>query len=522
MKQVRVRFAPSPTGHLHVGGARTAIFNWLFAKRHNGAFIVRVEDTDQERSTRASEQMVLDDLRWLGMQWDEGPEVGGPHAPYRQSERTEIYKRVGEQLLSTSHVYRCFCTDEELDSKRAAAEAAEKSPHYDLTCYRLSGEEVESKVAAGIPNVIRFHVPKREESAHGPNHVSGPRPPAPGLSQSGDVTINDLIRGEVSWKAESLGDFIVLRSDGMPTYNFSVVVDDHEMEISHVIRAEEHLTNTHRQVLLYRAMNWDVPEFAHVSLILGQDRSKLSKRHGATSVSAYAEEGFLPDAMMNYLTLLGWSAPDEREVFTRDYAIGNFTLERVNASPAVFDPQKFEWLNGQYLHASEPSALRQGVQESLSAREWITEAGPEVEAWLDDAIDVMKVAVLRTTQLVEEMAIFFEFFPERALVDLESAAALEGEAARGLIQVLADDLEAFGAPENADQYQQMSARLKEKSGLKGKQLFMPMRVALTGVTHGRELARIIPLLEKGSRIHGLAPIEAPLARVKRMLEVLTR
>src|SRR5687768_17313246 len=333
--RVRVRFAPSPTGHLHVGGARTAIFNWLFARHNQGDFLIRVEDTDQARSTSESETMVLDDLRWLGLHWDEGPDNGGPHAPYRQSERTDLYKSIGQQLLSTAHVYRCFCSEEDLEAKRKVAEAAGQPPHYDLTCFRLGQEAVDQRIREGSSFVTRFHVPRRDE----------------GTTFDGDVTIHDLIRGEVTWKAESLGDFIVRRSDGMPTYNFSVVVDDHDMEITHVIRAEEHLTNTHRQVLIYRALGWDVPQFAHVSLILGSDRTKLSKRHGATSVSAFADEGYLPEAMLNYLTLLGWSSPEGAEIFTRDYAIEHFSLDRVNAAPAVFDQQKLEWLNGQYVHA---------------------------------------------------------------------------------------------------------------------------------------------------------------------------
>src|SRR5438552_6126934 len=292
----RVRFAPSPTGHLHVGGARTAIFNWFFAKRHGGALIIRVEDTDQARSTRESEAMVLDDFRWLGLDWQEGPDVGGPHAPYRQSERIDVYSAAAQQLLASGTAYRCFCTEEELEAKRTKAEEDGRPPHYDLTCYRLSAQEISAKLAMWTPFALRFHVPDTDDGR-------------------GDVTIDDLIRGEVTWKKESLGDFILVRSDGLPTYNFSVVVDDHDMEITHVIRAEEHLTNTHRQVLIYRACGWDIPQFAHVSLILGQDRTKLSKRHGATSVSAYADEGFLPDAMVNYLTLLGWSAPDGRDIF---------------------------------------------------------------------------------------------------------------------------------------------------------------------------------------------------------------
>src|SRR2546425_4518433 len=366
---VRVRFAPSPTGHLHVGGARTAIFNWLFARHNGGRFVLRIEDTDVERSTRDSEQMVLEDLRWLRLQWDEGPDVGGPDAPYRQSERVERYGEVARELLSRGVAYRCYCTEEELEAKRKQAEKENRPPHYDLThWYNRRNDDA--------PHAIRFHVP-----------------------DDGHVTIQDLIRGEVSWKRESLGDFILMRSDGLPTYNFSVVVDDHDMEITHVIRAEEHLTNTHRQVLIYRSLGWTVPDFAHVSLILGQDRAKLSKRHGATSVSAYAEEGFLADAMLNYLTLLGWSSPDGREIFSRQYAIEHFSLDRVNPAPAVFDPQKFEWMNAQYIHSMSAAELRPLVARFFDA------------PWLEEGIDVVKTSVHRLTQFREALRFVIEYTP---------------------------------------------------------------------------------------------------------------
>jgi nondiscriminating glutamyl-tRNA synthetase len=456
---VRVRFAPSPTGHLHVGGARTAIFNWLFARRHDGAFLLRVEDTDQARSTRESEQMVLDDLRWLGLQWDEGPDVGGPHAPYRQSERVEIYKRAADDLMQRDVAYRCYCTEEELEAKRKQAEAEGRPPHYDLKCWR-------ERRTDDAPHAIRFHVP-----------------------DDGDVTIDDLIRGEVTWRKESLGDFIVIRSDGLPTYNFCVVVDDHDMEITHVIRAEEHLTNTHRQVLIYRAMGWNVPQFAHVSLILGQDRSKLSKRHGATSVSAYAGEGFLPDALVNYLTLLGWSSPEGLDVFTRDYAIANFSLERVNAAPAVFDPQKLDWVNAQYIHAMTAQELAPLVRRFFDV------------PWLEEGIDLVKTSVQRLTQFEEALRFVLEFTP--AEVDATFA------------QKLAEDLREHGAPRDEAGYKAMVERLKVATGTKGKALFMPLRLALTGSEHGPELVRSIPLLQHASEVD--ERVLSPLARVERVL-----
>ena len=463
---VRVRFAPSPTGHLHVGGARTAIFNWLFAKHHGGTFIIRVEDTDQARSTRESEAMVLDDLRWLGLQWDEGPDAGGPHAPYRQSERVELYGTVARALMERGIVYRCFCSEEELEAKRRTAEAEGRPPHYDLKCWQMSAQEVSSKLAMWTPFALRFHVP-----------------------DDGDVTIDDMIRGEVTWRKESLGDFILVRSDGLPTYNFCVVVDDHDMEISHVIRAEEHLTNTHRQVLIYRAMSWDVPRFAHVSLILGADRTKLSKRHGATSVSQYAEDGFLPDAMVNYLTLLGWSSGEGREIFDRAYAIEHFSLDRVNAAPAVFDPQKFDWLNGQYIHAMDASALRPLVAKFFDV------------PWLEEGIDVVKTSVTRLTQFREALAFVTKYEPPQ----VEHSFA----------EALANELRTNGTPGDADAVKAMNERLKNATGLKGKNLFMPLRLALTGLEHGPELVRAIPLIQHASESD--ASVLSPLARVETLL-----
>jgi glutamyl-tRNA synthetase len=467
---IRVRFAPSPTGHLHVGGARTAIFNWLFAKRNRGQLIIRVEDTDQARSTRESEAMVLEDLRWLGLDWDEGPDNGGPHAPYRQSERVDVYSAAAQQLLASGIAYRCFCSEEVLEAKRKQAEVEGRPPHYDLTCYRLSPQEISAKLTMWAPFALRFHVPDTDDGR-------------------GDVTINDLIRGEVTWRKESLGDFILVRSDGLPTYNFCVVVDDHDMEITHVIRAEEHLTNTHRQVLIYRAMEWSVPEFAHVSLILGPDRSKLSKRHGATSVSAYADEGFLPEAMVNYLTLLGWSAPDGREIFEPDYLFEHFALDRVNPAPAVFDRTKLEWMNGQYIHAMSAAELRPLVARFFDA------------AWLEEGIDVVKTSVHLLTQF--EPALRFVVDYTTPQVDREFAAKL------------AEELRTNGTPIDEESYKAMVERLKSATGLKGKSLFMPLRLAITGMDHGPELVRAIPLLERASESD--ARVLSPLARVERCI-----
>ncbi len=474
---VRVRFAPSPTGHLHVGGARTAIFNLFFVRRHGGEFIVRIEDTDQARSTIESEAMVLGDLRWLGMSWNEGPDVGGPHAPYRQSERVAIYGEVAQKLLVSGAAYRCFCSEEELEAKRGLAEADGRPPHYDLTCFRLSPQEISAKLASWTPFALRFHVP-----------------------DDGDVTIDDLIRGKVTWRKESLGDFILVRSDGLPTYNFSVVVDDHDMQITHVIRADEHLTNSHRQVLIYRALGWEVPQFAHVSLILGPDRSKLSKRHGATSVSAYADEGFLPEAMVNHLALLGWSTPDGREIFDAQYAFENFSLDRVNPAPAVFDRQKLEWMNGQYIHARSAAELRPLVRPFLDR---------EVpDEWLDDAIELVKKSVDRLTQFGDALHFVWKFSAQAAARTLDAR----------FVDSLLADFDANGVPIDEGGYKAMVERLKSSTGLKGKSLFMPLRIAMTGSEHGPELVRLIPLLETGSKVD--PSIVSPRERVTRISELL--
>ncbi len=504
IRSVRTRFAPSPTGHLHVGGARTAIFNWLFARHHGGTFIIRVEDTDQARSTRESERMVLDDLRWLGLFWDEGPDNGGPHMPYRQSERAQLYNSVVAQLLASRHAYRCFCSGDALEEKRGRAEAGGRPPHYDLTCLRLSAREVEARVSAGAHSAIRFHVPKE-----------------PAAAFEGDVTIDDLIRGEVTWKADSLGDFIILRSDGMPTYNFCVVVDDHDMRISHVIRAEEHLTNTHRQVLIYRAMGWDTPRFAHVSLILGQDRSKLSKRHGATSVAAWAEEGYLPEAMVNYLTLLGWSPADGVELFDKDSAIRAFALDRVNSAPAVFDPQKLAWMNGQYLHKLPVTEVWQLTRRRFVSAGWLLEETDATRGWFEGAIALTQKGASTLADFVTALSSVFGFAIEGVLADAEADAVLREDGLGAFLTQIVDELKANGTPRDAAAYHAFVERLKSTSGRKGKALFMPIRVATTGHAHGPELVALIPLLEAGSGIAGLAPIVPPLARAEALLAALS-
>ncbi|MBI2606497.1 MAG: glutamate--tRNA ligase [Deltaproteobacteria bacterium] len=498
--QVRVRFAPSPTGYLHVGGARTVLFNWLYAKHTGGKFILRIEDTDQDRSTRDAERMQIEDIKWLGFDYDEGPEVepsgsqtvepsgsqtvvpsgsqkrgapgsqkGGPYAPYRQSERLDIYATYAKELLDSGRAYPCFCSDEILDEKRAAAMRLGTVPQYDGTCRKITREEAARRVAAGEKPTMRFKAPVRE------------------------YKLQDAVRGAVVFPPNMVGDFVVLRSGGMPVYNFCCVVDDHLMEITHVLRAEEHLSNTVRQMMLYETFGWKLPVFAHCSLILGQDRTKLSKRHGATSVHQYAEEGYLPEALKNFLALLGWSSPEHKEILTLDEMIAQFGLERLNKAPSVFDPVKLKWMNGQYIKAL-PLADVTGRAIPFLERAGIP-AKDFDRAWLERAFDTIRGGLETLAGAPKAMEIFsndeFALEEEARKVRKEAGfAAVAGALREGLAKHEDEKGDAISEAE----FQALQEGVKTASGTKGKALFMPMRVALTGQTHGPELKLVVPLL----------------------------
>lgn len=330
---IRVRFAPSPTGALHIGGARTALFNWLFARHNNGTFILRIEDTDKARSTTESIHAIFQGMEWLGLDWDEGPNVGGDLGPYFQTERLAIHQKYAQQLIEQGKAYYCFCSAEELDKKRKEAAARKEAPKYDATCRKLSDQEIKARLDAKAPYVIRFMLPPL-----------------------GETKVDDLIRGEVVFQNEVLDDFVIMKSDGFPTYNFACVIDDHLMEITHVIRGDDHLSNTPRQILLYQALGWHLPKFAHIPMIMGKDKARLSKRHGATSVIDYDKMGYLPEAMLNYICKLGWGHGDQ-EIFSRDELVSKFTLQGVGKNPAIFDTDKLNWLNGKYIRSILPERL---------------------------------------------------------------------------------------------------------------------------------------------------------------------
>lgn len=460
---VRVRFAPSPTGWLHVGGARTAYFNWLFARQHRGQFVIRIEDTDAERSSGESEQGVLDDLAWLDLRWDEGPDVGGPHGPYRQSERLGLYREQAGRLVAAGAAYPCFCTDEELEERRKAALAAGRPPHYDGRCRGLSEAERARMRAAGRPEAIRFAVPAR------------------------DWTLRDHVRGEVHFPAGMVGDFVLLRSTGLPTYNFACVVDDAAMRISHVIRAEEHLPNTARQLMLYAAFGERPPEFAHVALILNADRTKMSKRSGeaAVAVGDWKRAGYLPQALLSYLALLGFHPGDDREILSRDELLEAFTLDRLGKSGAVFDPAKLRWTNAHYLHHADGAAL------ALWGDAFLPEAARAIpRETLLRALEVIRGNLATLADIPGELSWFLN---DDLLLDEEARAVAASPAGRAVCAALADDIAAL-APWSADGFKSAVQSLGKRLGIKGRDLFQPVRVALTGRTHGPELPLIAGLL----------------------------
>jgi glutamyl-tRNA synthetase len=389
----RLRFAPSPTGYLHVGGARTALFNWLYARRHGGAFILRIEDTDVERSSTDMVAGILSSMRWLGLDWDEGPDVGGPHPPYFQSERLAMYRAAAERLVGSGHAYYCYCRPEDLKTRRDAAERLGSAWMYDRTCRALPADEIARREAAGMPRAIRFVVPE------------------------GRTSFDDLVHGHIDVGHEHIEDFVVLRSDGHPTYHLSVVVDDVAMAITHVVRGDDHISNTPKQVLLYRAMSAPLPAFAHVPLILGPDKKRLSKRHGATSVGEYEAQGYLPEAMVNFLALLGWSPGTDEEVLTREDLVARFSLDAISGGNAVFNPGKLDWFNQQHLMRLPASAILSRIEGDLEAAGMAPGRDAGDRARIERAVDLVKP---RARKLADVAALLRPFL--LATVDLDPAA----------------------------------------------------------------------------------------------------
>ena len=489
---MRVRFAPSPTGQLHVGNARTALFNWLLARgqgRTSGTFILRIEDTDVERSTRDSESAIIRDLHWLGLEWDEGPDVGGSRGPYRQSERLHLYQSYAKELLGAGAAYYCFCSTAQLDTERQAAVNEGRPALYAGTCRRLSQDQTKARLAAGERPAIRFRVPEVI-----------------------DVVFTDAVRGDVRFPGDILGDPIIVRGDGTPAYNFAVVVDDALMEVTHVVRGEDHISNTPRQILLYEALGFTLPTFAHLSLVMGPDHHPLSKRHGATSVAAFREKGYLPEALVNYLALVGWSprgsGGDDAELLPVDEIARRFSLEGVGRSAGVFDEEKLAWVNRHYLKIADPARVAE-----LSVP-YFNDAGARMAPddqgmrFLAGAMAMVTSSVDRLNQIPARLAFLFDYDATRTLANARLREEMAAAGARAVAVALAEELSA--APRlDRERFRMIANQVRAQTGQKAKALFHPIRVALTGRAEGPELDLAVPAIDRGADL----PRDAVIPRI---------
>ena len=493
---MRVRFAPSPTGQLHVGNARTALFNWLLARGHGGTFILRIEDTDAERSTKVSEDSILEDLHWLGLEWDEGPDVGGGCGPYRQSERLHLYTSYANELLGAGYAYYCFCSPQKLESDRKQDLAAGRPPKYHGTCRSVGPDEARRRIESGERAVVRFRVPE---------HV--------------DITFHDLVRGEVTFNTDNIGDFVLIRSDGRPQYNFAVVIDDALMEVTHVIRGEDHISNTPKQVLVYRALAFSPPRFAHLALVMGPDHTPLSKRHGATSVAEFRERGYLPEALTNYLALIGWSPRSDasnpgssEELLPMDELARRFALEDVGHSAGVFDPEKLAWMNRHYMKTLPSARVAAEALRFFAARGFIRKVTDAASAYLESILPMAAGSVDRLEEIPDRLAFLFDYDATSALARGDIAEIVEEPGAREVIAALPAAID--GPMLDRESFRAMAARVREKTGQKGKALFHPIRAALTGEAGGPELDLAVPAIDRGSAI----PVSAGVARIANCAE----
>jgi glutamyl-tRNA synthetase/nondiscriminating glutamyl-tRNA synthetase len=498
---MRLRFAPSPTGQLHVGNARTALFNWMLARSGGGTFVLRIEDTDLERSSHESEAAILEDLRWMGLEWTEGVEVGGDAGPYRQTERLHIYRAHTVELLSRGLAYRCFCSAGQLEADRQQALAEGRPPQYVGRCRDISAADARRRVENGEKAVVRFRVPADRE-----------------------IVFQDVVRGEVRFHTNVIGDPVLVRSDGVPAYNFAVVVDDALMAITHVIRGEDHISNTPRQMLLYEAFGWTAPTFAHVPLVMGPDHAPLSKRHGTTSVGEFRARGYLPEALINYMALLGWSPGDGEELLPLDELAKRFRLEDVGKSPGVFDFDKLAWVNRHYLKLASPVRLAALSVAHLKNGGFLLEPTPRDLAFLAQVVPAVAGAVDRLDQVPLRLRFLFDYSAERGLAD--PAIRAESEAARAVVEALAEELASAPPMLDRETFRATAARVKDKTGQKGKALFHPLRLVLTGEAEGLELDVAVPAIERGAQVEqggsGFVEILSAKERAEEFRRVLSR
>jgi glutamyl-tRNA synthetase/nondiscriminating glutamyl-tRNA synthetase len=494
----RVRFAPSPTGALHVGNARTALFNWLHARSLGGTFVLRIEDTDTVRSTSAFEAQIVDDLRWLGLGWDEGIEAEGSLGPYRQSERLGLYRDSARAILERRIAYPCFCTVALLEEERQAQRAAGSVSVYSGRCRGLDPAEAAARRAAGEPCAVRFNV-------------------AAAAAQDDAVVFEDLIRGTIRFPVSQIGDFVLLRQDGTPAYNFAVVVDDLLMRISDVIRGDDHLSNTPRQVLIYRALGAPaVPRFAHLPLIVAPGGAPLSKREGAASVAHLRSQGYPAEALLNHLALLGWSPPGGADFLTREELLREFDLRRVAKAPAVFDPQKLDALSMRHIARMTPEQLTPLALEHLARAGKVDDpAAAEVVEWVSQLAAAWSERLVRLGDLPGEAALVFDFSPEASLADEEVRSTLADPRARLVIETLLS--QAGSEPITAQRFSAMAAEVRRATGAKGRDLFHPIRIGLTGRGVGPELVRIVPIIDAGSRLTLPRPVVSCAGRAAALL-----
>ncbi|SET01934.1 nondiscriminating glutamyl-tRNA synthetase [Anaerobranca gottschalkii DSM 13577] len=468
MSIYKVRYAPSPTGPLHIGGARTVLFDYLLAKQNNGIFLIRSEDTDLARSSAHWEDAILDSIEWLGLSWQEGLRVGGENGPYRQTERLHIYQQYLDKLFSEGHCYKCFCTEEEIEKERQIAYAKGETPKYSGKCRNLTPEQISELEQQGRKFVIRFKVP-----------------------QGKIITVDDKVRGLVQFESDGIGDFVIVKSDGIPTYNFAVVIDDITMGITHVIRGDEHLSNTPRQILIYEALNAPLPVFGHVSIILNEQKKKMSKRDGDTSIDQYREKGYLPEAMINFLALLGWAPEGEKEFFTLDELVKEFSLERVSKNPAVFNLEKLRWMNSVYIKKMDIKDLTNRVKPFL--KEHIPNIDEYDSSWLEFVVETYREKMTVLSDIVPLTADIFH--DDIDFEDEKCREILQEDTVESVINLFKEKI--IQAEElNYSKVEEILKSLTKELGLGGKKVFMPLRVALTGKTHGSELYSLIPILGK--------------------------
>jgi len=495
MEKVRVRFAPSPTGFLHVGNARTALFNWLFARQKKGVFILRVEDTDVERSSPEYEMSLKKDLHWLGLDWDEGPDIGGKFGPYRQSLRLDIYKSYTQKLLEEGKAFFCFCSPEELERERKKALSLGEMPVYSGKCRALAAEEALRRVNTGEKAVVRLQTPGK-----------------------GTLQYNDLVRGTLTFDLKLIGDPILVRSNGVPAYNYAVVIDDSMMKITHVIRGEDHISNTPRQILIYEALSLTPPLFAHLSLVMGKDGTRLSKRHGATSVDQFEKQGILSSALFNYLALLGWAPPEDKEVLAKEELLELFDLNKVSRSSAIFDYEKLHWINRQQMKRLTSRQKAEMAYPFLRKADLFPEKMTDSHwEWLEKVVESLTERVDRFSELSAEVSALFEFSPSK--MEDEVREELKTECAQKVIRLFGEKLSQFESFDY-DKFASLTQGIARETGCKGKELYHPLRIALTTRLSGLKFDKFINLVEEGAGLNFPKPLKSCSQRVSEILNFL--